>query len=130
MNVGGFPPRPEDTSPRYDYNGRMCIIASEARRVRTARHSRYKFARSIHLVHLSLFHHYMLRQLCRRNLGLKKCYHSSAIRQAPPPRYVRFSYPNPNSGNSNKGNFFQDRTWPIKVGIGIAGLGTIYYVSW
>ncbi|KAE9404927.1 hypothetical protein BT96DRAFT_812719 [Gymnopus androsaceus JB14] len=75
----------------------------------------------------------MLRQLCRRNLGLKQWYHSSAIRLAPPPRprYVRFSSPNPNfnGGNSNKGNFFNDRTWPIKVGVGMAGLGVIYYVS-
>ncbi|KIK68794.1 hypothetical protein GYMLUDRAFT_153513 [Collybiopsis luxurians FD-317 M1] len=76
-------------------------------------------------------------QSWRRNLGLKQShsfFHSSGIR---PARYVRFSSPNsPNVGSGGNGGrrgggngFFDDRTWPIKVGAGLAGAGVIYYVS-
>ncbi|KAF5386543.1 hypothetical protein D9757_005885 [Collybiopsis confluens] len=59
-------------------------------------------------------------------------FHSSSIRQA---RYVRFSQPNspnisPGGGRGGGGkSFFNDRTWPVKIGAGVAGVGVIYYVS-
>ncbi|KAJ3783297.1 peptidase family M48-domain-containing protein [Lentinula aff. detonsa] len=90
----------------------------------------------------------MLRHVCGRESyqslsrrlshppSLSYHFHSSTIRRSspPPPRYVRFSPPsNPNSnsggGRRNGKSFLEDRTWPVKLGAGLAGMGVIYYVS-
>ncbi|ESK88758.1 peptidase m48 family protein [Moniliophthora roreri MCA 2997] len=49
------------------------------------------------------------------------------------PRYVRFEV-GPGGGNpgNNKrpgGGFFDSRTWPMKVGLGLGGAGVVYYVA-
>ncbi|KAJ3987837.1 peptidase M48 family protein [Lentinula detonsa] len=76
-----------------------------------------------------------LSQRLRHQPSLSCHFHSSTIRRSsPPPRYVRFSPPsNPNSnsggGRKNGKSFLEDRTWPVKVSAGLAGVGVIYYVS-
>ncbi|KAF9077299.1 peptidase family M48-domain-containing protein [Rhodocollybia butyracea] len=88
----------------------------------------------------------MLRQIWGRNArNLQQCnrldwsvqrlgpkplnfYHSTAVRHA---KYVRFSspIPDPNPNKSrDKRSFFQDRSWPTKVGAGFFGLATAFYI--
>ncbi|EEB91034.1 hypothetical protein MPER_10680 [Moniliophthora perniciosa FA553] len=50
------------------------------------------------------------------------------------PRYVRFEAGPGGGGNpgNNKrpgGGFFDSRTWPMKVGLGLGGAGVVYYVA-